>query len=162
MKDFIIYPLILIIYLSFRSALHFNLPFPDLSLIIIFYAASQKPSIKSVAISFILGYLNDVFSGGIIGITSFSLVFIFITIHILSKRMSFDTPLTKSLGAGLASILSGFINYLFLWFINPDISSFITIVPVAFITGAVAAPVIYLLIQIDEILLVKRKNIDNI
>jgi rod shape-determining protein MreD len=158
MKILSVYVLLVIIYLSIKSTLLANIPSPDLSLVIVFYIASQKASLKGPILGFILGYIEDVFSGGILGMTSLTLVIIFIAVNMLSKRMSFDTTLAKTLGVGLMGVIKGVLYYLILSFINPDISILSPIFLTPLITGLLAPPIILLLSKINNSLAFRGKD----
>lgn len=159
MKDLLLYPLFVILYLSIRSTLLVAIPSPDLSLVIVVYIALVKPSVKGLITSFAIGYLNDVFSGGVIGITSFSLVIVFIASHFLSRWINLHDTLTKSIVIAILTLAKGVIVYLLLWFINNDISSITLVIPIAVVTGLLAVPITNLLNKMDRIMVPKNKDI---
>ncbi len=135
------------------------IPSPDLSLVIVVYIALVKPSVKGLITSFAIGYLNDVFSGGVIGITSFSLVIVFIASHFLSRWINLHDTLTKSIVIAILTLAKGVIVYLLLWFINNDISSITLVIPIAVVTGLLAVPITNLLNKMDRIMVPKNKDI---
>ena len=158
MKSFALYLFVVILYLSIRSTLLAHLPAPDISLIIVFYIASQKASFEGVIFSFILGYLEDVFSGGVIGMTSLCLVVVFMATHFLSKRVDMDAPLTKMLGVALMALLRGGLSCLVIYSMNQDIPSLTPLILTSLVTGLLAPPLLNLTEKIDIFVIVRGKE----
>lgn len=152
MKTFLVYVVLVVIYLSIKSTLLANIPSPDLSLVIVFYIASQKASLEGPILGFVLGYIEDVFSGGIIGATSLSLVIIFIAVNMLSKRMSLNTALARMVGVGLMGIITGVLHYLILSFMNSNIPILSPVFLTPLITALLASPIILFLSKINTFL----------
>ncbi|MFQ5329937.1 MAG: rod shape-determining protein MreD [Thermodesulfobacteriota bacterium] len=152
MKSFPLYLLLVIIYLSVRSTLLANLPAPDLSLVVVFYIALQKASFEGAIFSFILGYIDDVFSGGVIGMTSLSLVAVFMATHYLSRRVDMDTPYTRILGVTLMALLKGVISCLVIYSMNEDIPSLLPILLTLVVTGLLAPLLLNLIAKIDGLI----------
>lgn len=145
MKEFLIFLPLTIVYLALKSTLFPNLPLPDLPLIMVFLIASRKASIEGAVLAFVLGYLDDAFSGGIIGTSSFALVFIFVTVHLLSRMVQFTTPSIMAGGAALAALLKGALTYAVLRFSNVDVYFLTHVVLQAVITGIFAPGIIAVL-----------------
>ncbi|VAV82395.1 hypothetical protein MNBD_DELTA01-896 [hydrothermal vent metagenome] len=103
MKNYIIFLPITIIYLSMKSTLASTLPLPELTVMITIFIAYEKSSLDGVILSFILGYIDDVFTGGVIGSSSFSLVLIYIIIHLLTQKVELSTVTSR---AGVAAALT--------------------------------------------------------
>jgi rod shape-determining protein MreD len=158
MKSFALYLFVVIIYLSIRSTLLAHVPAPDISLIIIFYIASQKASFEGVIFSFILGIFEDIFSGGVIGMTSLCLVVIFMATNFLSKRVEMDTPFTKILGVGLMTLLRGGLSCLVIYSIHQDIPSLTPIILTSLVTGLLAPPLLNVIEKIDIFVIVRGKE----
>jgi rod shape-determining protein MreD len=162
MKILSVYVLLVIIYLSIKSTLLANIPSPDLSLVIVFYIATQKVSLEGPLLGFVLGYIEDVFSGGIIGMTSLSLVIIFIAVNMLSKAMSFNTTLGRMVGVGLMGIIKGVLYYIILSFMNPNIPILLPVFLTPLITGLLASPIIQFLSKINASLAFGGKDSPSI
>lgn len=111
MSDFIIFLPLTFLYLILKSTLFSSLPVPDLPLLIVFYMAYRKPSIEGAALAFILGYIDDAFSGGVIGSTSFCLIFIYAATRLSAGKVQFSTPFVRAGGAGIAEFVKGVLMY---------------------------------------------------
>ena len=152
MKKFFLYLAFALLFLIIKNTLlHAVFPrllIPDVILIMVFYLGFYRISVEGALTAFALGYLSDVFSGGIIGISSFTLVLTFIITSMLSKIVSLNSMLIKSGGAVFASILNGIMTYIFLRFLNDGIP-FYTIFLTAVSTG-IASPFIIALLQKAE------------
>ncbi|MBI5235203.1 MAG: rod shape-determining protein MreD [Deltaproteobacteria bacterium] len=107
MKEFIIFLPLAALYLAFKSTLFASVPMPDLPLIIVFYSAYRKTSIEGVILAFILGYMDDVMSGGIIGASSFSLIIVYMAVRLIALKVHFSTVATRAGGAASAALLKG-------------------------------------------------------
>jgi rod shape-determining protein MreD len=144
MRDFLIFLPITLFFLALRSTLFQGLPLPDLPLIIVFYVAYARPSLEGVVLSFVLGYIDDVFNGAVIGSTSFSLVFVFAIVYLISKKVHFSTAGILVLGATVMALLKGTIIYIILSFFNFYIPFFTNVLPAVLLTGLFAPAVIAL------------------
>jgi len=155
MKSFPLYLLLVIIYLSVRSTLLVTLPAPDLSLIVVFYIAIQKASFEGAIFSFILGYVDDVFSGGVIGMTSLSLVVSFMATHYMSRRVDMDTPYTKMLGVTLMALLKVSLSCLVIYSMHEDIPSLVPLFLTLVVTGLLAPLLLNFIARIDGLIVVR-------
>lgn len=142
MRAFIIFLLTTIIFLVLKSTLMPTLPLPDLPLIITFYIASRRPSVEGVILCFIIGYFDDALSGGIMGMTSFSLLFVYAATYVLARKVDFSNNLSKAVGGGAASLLKGILTFIVWSNITPGVSFFMHVVPVVIVT-AVFTPLIF-------------------
>ncbi len=138
MKDFFIFLAISVLYLSFKSTILPTVPAPDIPLIIVFFMAYSSASTRGVVLSFIVGYLDDVLNGSIIGTTSFTLVFIYASGHLLSKRMHFSNVSSKALGLGIASFIKGMLSYIIWRSVSHEVSFFSHVIPTMIITALFA------------------------
>ena len=158
MKTFFIYLILASIFLIIKTTiLHILLPsvlIPDVILIMVFYLGFRRNSIEGVITVFALGYLSDVFSGGIIGVSSFTLVFIFVATSIFAKALILNNVVTKIGGVFVMSILKGILTYIALKFLNEKIPFYI-ILPTAVSTGIISLFIIFLLERV-ETSLIKR------
>src|SRR3989304_4815710 len=73
MREFLVFLPLTIAYFALKSTLFAGFPLPDIPLIIVFYMAYRKAAVAGVLSAFAFGYLDDAFSGGIIGTSSFAL-----------------------------------------------------------------------------------------
>ncbi len=138
MKESLVFLVISIIYLTFKSTILPNVPAPDIPLIIVFFMAYNNASIRGVILSFIIGYLDDVLHGSIIGTTSFTLVFIYATGHVLSSRMHFSNITSKSIGCGAAALIKGLFSFIIWRSVNHEVSFFVHVMPTVLITALFA------------------------
>src|SRR4030067_1744150 len=142
MKEFLLFLPLTIIYLALKSTLFAAFPLPDSPLIMVFYLASRKAPSEGAFFAFVLGYLDDAFSGGILGTSSFALVFIFLSVLLLSKVVQFTTPAARAGGAGAAALVKGAAVYYVMRYSNVDAYFFTHVVLQALVTGFFAPPVI--------------------
>ncbi|MBI5559651.1 MAG: hypothetical protein HY883_00040 [Deltaproteobacteria bacterium] len=102
MKDFFIFLPLTVVYLAFKAAVFPSLPLPDITLLIVLFVAQKGASVGGALLSFVLGYVDDVFSGAIIGSTSFALALTFGVAYLLSRKVHFSTVAAMAIGsAGL-------------------------------------------------------------
>lgn len=135
MRDFLIFLPITVFFLALRSTLFQGLPLPDLPLIAVFYIAYSRPSLAGVVLSFALGYIDDVFSGAVIGSTSLSLVLVFAFVHLLTKKVHFSTAGMMALGAAVMALLKSTATYIILSSFSSYIPFLAYTLPTVFLTG---------------------------
>lgn len=152
--------LFLIIESTILSILFPSLLIPDVILIMVFYLGFGNASIEGVLTIFALGYLSDIFSGGIIGLSSFTLLMVFIITTRLSKIISLNSMLIKVGGTIFISIIKGILTYTSLRFLNQEIPFYI-IFPIAVSTGIVS-PFIFALLNKIESYFIPYKGEDKI
>lgn len=149
MKSFFTYLGLALLFLVIESTLLYHvLPsflIPDVILIMVFHLGFNNRSTSGALTAFTLGYLADVFSGGVIGASSFVFVFIFVITSFLAKIISLNSIMIKIGGAIVMSILKGILAYLLLRLINEEIPLY-TIFPTAISTG-IASPFIINLLK---------------
>lgn len=152
MKGFLIYLILGTSFLTLNAAiLHVISPYgilPDFILIMVFYLGFHRRSIEGVITSFFLGLIADTFSSGVVGTTSFGLVFIFAVTRLLSKKMDFNSMPIKIGGAFIMTLLKANLVYLVLRILlfNRDVSFYAFAVPAAIIT-AIISPVVFNLLD---------------
>ena len=151
MKEFLLFLPITAVYLALKSTLFPDFPLPDLPLIIVFFMAYRRPSLEGALLGFVLGYMDDAFNGGIIGSTSFSLVFIFLVIHLFARKVSFSTPALRAGGVAVAMLIKGVLMYLVIRSANASASFFTFALLHALVTGICAPPVIMALSWLAEL-----------
>lgn len=142
MKEFLLFLPITAVYLALKSTLFPDFPFPDLPLIIVFFMAYRRPSLEGALLAFTLGYIDDAFNGGIIGSTSFALLFIFLAIHLFARKLHFSTPALRAGGVAVAMLIKGMLMYLVIRSANASVSLFTFVVLHALVTGICAPPII--------------------
>ena len=142
MRIFLVYLFLGAVFLVLESSvIAFILPKylqPDLLLIIVFFVGFKFATWNGVLIAFCLGYLTDLFSGNVLGISSFALIADYLIVYFMVKRIYFNS-LYPQLSGG---IILEFI-YLSLIFIlsslfqegNVVLSFCRTVLPRAIITG---------------------------
>lgn len=142
MKEFLLFLPLTVIYLALKSTFFAAFPLPDIPLIMVFFLASRKASTEGALTAFVLGYLDDAFSGGVIGSSSFALVVIFLGVHLLSMMVQFTSSAAKGAGAAGAAFVKGAAVYYILRYSNVDAYFITHVVLQALVTGFFAAPVI--------------------
>jgi rod shape-determining protein MreD len=152
MRDFLIFLPITLFFLALRSTIFKDLPLPDLPLLIVFYIAYTRPSLEGVVLSFVLGYIDDVFSAAVIGSTSFSFIFVFAFVYLVSKKVHFSTPGIKALGASVIALLKGTITYIILSFVNFNISFLAYVLPAVLLTGLFSPAIIAFMSWLDTLM----------
>jgi rod shape-determining protein MreD len=78
---------------------------PDLLLIICVYLGLHQHSVLGALGAFALGYLQDAFSGGIIGLNAFGMCLVFTVVYLTSRRLWVDNALSKVVVVFLASMV---------------------------------------------------------
>jgi len=146
MRDYIALFLISIAYLVVQSTLVTSLPMPDVLLLIVFYAAARRPSTLAVIFSFFLGYMEDIFLGGVLGSTSFSFMAIFVAVYFLTRKVQFKTPGVIAITALALSAIKAFLVFAIMKTINSEITpSFFTMTEI--LLTAVFAPLVMNLLE---------------
>ncbi len=148
MKESLLFLPITIVYLAIKSTLFPAFPAPDLSLMIVFYMAYRKASFEAVVLGFVLGYIEDAFSAGIIGSTSFALIAVFVAVNLFSRKVQFSTPVMRGGGIFVASVAKGIIIYLIIRTSHVEVSFLSTVILQAVVTGAVSPAVLLILSRI--------------
>jgi len=161
MKEFLLFVPITAIYLAIKSTLFPDFPLPDLPLTIVFFMAYRRPSLEGAFLGFVLGYIDDAFNGGIIGSTSFALVFIFLVIHLFARKVHFSTPALKAGGVAVAMLIKGLLMYLVVGSKGAGASFFAFVLLHALVTGICAPPIIMALSWLTE-LVSPQKFKDNV
>jgi len=114
MKEILAFLPIAIVYLALKSTISPNIPLPDITLLIIFHAAHKKGATVGVLFAFALGYIEDAFTGAVLGSTSFSLIVVYLAVHLTSKRVQFTTTPMRTIGAFASSLVKGLIIFMVL------------------------------------------------
>ena len=143
-------------FLTLNAAiLHVISPYgilPDFILIMVFYLGFHRISVEGVITSFSLGLIADTFSSGVVGTTSFGLVFVFAVTHLFSNKMDFNSMPIKIGGAFIMTLLKANLVYLILRILlfHRDVSFYAFAVPAAIITAAVSPLVFNLLDRVEK------------
>lgn len=150
MKDYLIMIPLTILFLLIKSSILYWMPLPDLLLIIVFHIALTRPTAYGVVLSFVIGYLADAFTGGVIGITSLSLIIVFLFTYIFSHKLQIKSRNSQTVMLGLLALAKGLIVY-YLMSDMVDISIiYIVVMPTALMTGLVAPAAITLMLRLDD------------
>ena len=137
-KEILLFIPLALVYVAFKSTLFVSIPLPDLPLLMVFYFAFRRPSVEGAIFAFVVGYMEDVLGGGIIGSTSFAYIIVFVLVHIAGKRLHFTTVLTRASGAALAVLVKGALIYTVVRLAGLKVSIFTDVVMQAIVTGALA------------------------
>ncbi len=78
---------------------------PDLLLIICVYLGLHQHSVAGAVIAFVLGYLQDTFSGSVVGLNTFGMSLVFTVVYLTSRRLWVDNAISKIVVVFLASVL---------------------------------------------------------
>lgn len=142
MRDLLVFLPTAILYLAIKSTLLPEIPFPDVTLLVVFYVAYTRTSLEGAFLAFILGYIEDVFTGGVIGSTSFGLVMAFLAVHLLSRRMHFTTPAVKAAVAAALGLAKGILLFVVIDFASGGLRSVADMFFVAVLTGIFAPAIL--------------------
>jgi rod shape-determining protein MreD len=142
MRDFLIFLPLTLLFLAIRSTLFDGIPLPDLPLLIVFYLAYTRASISGVVLSFVLGFIDDVFNAAVIGSTSFSLVLVFAATYLLGKKFHFSTTTMIITGGGVMALIKVILTYVILGLFNLHVDLLVNTLPQIILTGLFAPAII--------------------
>lgn len=78
---------------------------PDLLLIICVYLGLHQHTVAGAVGAFVLGYLQDAFSGSVVGLNAFGMSLVFTLVYLTSRRLWVDNAISKIVVVFLASVL---------------------------------------------------------
>ena len=78
---------------------------PDLLLIMCVYLGLHQHSVGGAVGAFLLGYLQDTFSGSVVGLNAFGMSLVFTVVYLTSRRLWVDNTISKFVVVFLASVL---------------------------------------------------------
>ena len=78
---------------------------PDLLLIMCVYLGLHQHTVGGAVGAFFLGYLQDVFSGPVVGLNAFGMCLVFTMVYLTSRRLWVDNAISKVVVVFLASVL---------------------------------------------------------
>jgi rod shape-determining protein MreD len=78
---------------------------PDLLLIICVYLGLHQHTVTGAIGAFVLGYLQDAFSGSVVGLNAFAMSLVFTLVYLTSRRLWVDNAVSKIVVVFLASVL---------------------------------------------------------
>lgn len=121
MKHFFFYLILGLFFLVLQTSfISFVLPKhlqPDILLIIVFFVSFRFTNWNGVLTAFFLGYIVDLFSGSLLGTSSFSFVVISLLVYLLAKKIDFNSPYMRLIGGIILEAIYLFIllslNYIF-------------------------------------------------
>ncbi len=91
--------ILLILQVSFIPVLLPEPLQPDILVIIVFYAGFSSPTWIGALTAFSLGYLIDLFSGTLLGVSSFSMVVIFLFVYYITRHVDIKNNYFRFFGA---------------------------------------------------------------
>ncbi len=150
MKDYIIILPLAILFLLIKSTILPWMPLPDVLLIITFHLAITRPTAIGVILTFVMGYLSDAFTGGVMGVTSFSLIIVYVFTYLFSHKLQIKSRNAQTIMLGLFSLVKGLVvYYLMLDIVNLAVL-YKVIIPTALMTGLLAPIIILALLRLDD------------
>src|SRR5437016_12112701 len=78
---------------------------PDLLLIMCVYLGLHQHTVGGAVGAFFLGYLQDTFSGSVLGLNAFGMCLVFTIVYLTSRRLWVDNAISKVVVVFLASVL---------------------------------------------------------
>jgi rod shape-determining protein MreD len=78
---------------------------PDLLLIMCVYLGLHQHTMGGAVGAFFLGYLQDTFSGSVLGLNAFGMCLVFTIVYLTSRRLWVDNAISKVVVVFLASVL---------------------------------------------------------
>ena len=78
---------------------------PDLLLIMCVYLGLHQHTVGGAVGAFVLGYLQDTFSGSVVGLNAFGMCLVFTVVYLTSRRLWVDNTISKFVVVFLASVL---------------------------------------------------------
>lgn len=78
---------------------------PDLLLIMCVYLGLHQHTVGGAIGAFVLGYLQDAFSGSVAGLNAFAMCLVFSIVYLTSRRLWVDNAVSKIVVVFLASVL---------------------------------------------------------
>jgi rod shape-determining protein MreD len=78
---------------------------PDLLLIMCVYLGLHQHTVGGAVGAFFLGYLQDTFSGSVVGLNAFGMCLVFTLVYLTSRRLWVDNAISKVVVVFLASLL---------------------------------------------------------
>lgn len=78
---------------------------PDLLLIICVYLGLHQHTVAGALGAFVLGYLQDAFSGTVVGLNAFGMCVVFTIVYLTSRRLWVDNAISKIVVVFFASVL---------------------------------------------------------
>lgn len=78
---------------------------PDLLLIMCVYLGLHQHSVGGALGAFLLGYLQDAFSGSVAGLNAFGMSLVFTIVYLTSRRLWVDNAISKIVVVFLSSVL---------------------------------------------------------
>jgi len=138
MINFLIFLPIAVIYLSFKTTVAPSIPLPDITLLIVLFIAHDRASVDGVFLGFVLGYVNDVFAGGVLGASSFSLVFAYMLVYLASGRLRFTATAVTACAAFVLAVINGTLQTAVLRFADMSVPFGAQMLLTAIVTGLFA------------------------
>jgi rod shape-determining protein MreD len=94
---------------------------PDLLLIMCVYLGLHQHSVTGALAAFVVGYLEDTFSGSVAGLNAFAMCVVFAIVYITSRRLWVDNAISKIVLVFLATIVKAALTFvLVVIFMSPE------------------------------------------
>jgi len=108
MREGLLITLIAVLALVLQTTVlpHFSIgrATPDLLLIICVYVGLRRHSVGGALAAFFLGYLQDAFSGQVVGLNAFGMSLVYVVVYLTSRRLWVDNALSTIVLVLLASV----------------------------------------------------------
>jgi len=151
MKNYLIFLPITIFYLSLKSTLAASLPLPEITVMITLFIAYEKSSIHGLFLVFILGYIDDVFTGSVIGSSSFALAFIYVVVSLMAKKVQLSTVTIRAGAAASLTLIKMMIVWLIIRATGLAAPFMAQIILTAIVTGLFAPVIIAVFLWIKRL-----------
>ena len=102
---------------------------PNLLIILVVYLGLRSAARFGGPAAFVLGLLQDCFSGIYLGLNGFSHLFIYLLLHKVSDRLYTDSRYLMIIAVFLATIVSGLLNLLLLLIFSSSNGIYATLLP---------------------------------
>lgn len=135
MKEILILAPLTLIILAIKSTLFAGVPFPDILLIIVFYFAYSRRTMEGTLFAFLMGYIEDSFSGTLMGSTSFTLIITFILVYLFSTRVHFTSPQARFIFGSSLELLKLLLLFVLVRLTGHEAELSFWIIPQALVTG---------------------------
>jgi len=112
---------------------------PDLLLIICVYLGLHQHSVAGAVGAFLLGYLQDAFSGSVVGLNAFAMCLVFTLVYLTSRHLWVDNAISKVVLVFLASVLKTTVVLLLITFFLSAATVWQTVANYLLLEAALAA-----------------------
>jgi rod shape-determining protein MreD len=122
---------------------------PDIPLVLCVYLGLHQHSIGGALGAFVLGYVQDSFSGTVIGLNAFGMCLVFLLVYLTSRRLWVDNLVSKVVVVFLATVVkTAAVTVLIFVFVSPvsvSARALSSLLLQAVLTAAIGPPVFSLI-----------------